>query len=375
MNTIRRGSFTAAALATAVLCAAGTPARAAGGWHQVPSPGTGPGTYAALDAVYVAGHTDAWAFGQQGVPGTYPFHTLAERWTGSTWAITPTAALPRKDAASFYAAAGTGPDDVWAVGSTAAPNGPGHSLIEHWNGTAWTQAPATPGEPPGGSLESVSADSPGDVWAVGTTNPGGGAGYSPLIEHFNGTAWQVVAGVTTDVTILSSVAAVSPHDVWVLGAYGVTDAEPVIEHFNGHTWAKVPEPVHAVNTALIAVAAAGPASVWAVGEDDNTTLTEHWNGTRWTVVTSPDGPGDNELTSITALSGNDIWAAGATGGSFEQNLIEHWNGTKWELAPTPDPGGSRQTDAISGLASGPLFAAGTMRGKNAGNARAMILQH
>ena len=67
--------------------------------------------------------------------------------------------------------------DAWAVGLIAS-GGPGNSgatttpLIEHWDGTSWDQVPC-PVPASGGQFNSVSATSPTDVWAVGSTAEAG----------------------------------------------------------------------------------------------------------------------------------------------------------------------------------------------------------
>ena len=61
---------------------------------------------------------------------------------------------------------GVAQNNVWAVGGrdmTPVPAS-GQSLIEHWNGTAWSVAPAVPTV---GILNGVAARSSTDVWAVG----------------------------------------------------------------------------------------------------------------------------------------------------------------------------------------------------------------
>ena len=66
------------------------------------------------------------------------------------WTIVP--APPTGQNASFTAVTTTSDSNAWAVGSENAElNGVGAKvLIDHWNGTAWSQAatPATPGTRP-----------------------------------------------------------------------------------------------------------------------------------------------------------------------------------------------------------------------------------
>ncbi|MGD0705844.1 MAG: hypothetical protein ABSA02_38930 [Trebonia sp.] len=106
---------------------------------------------------------------------------------------------------------------VWAVGSTSMTD----PMTMHWNGSAWTEEVLTlvkgqPGNPPG-SFDAVAAVSPHDVWVVGV-NAG-----EPLAEHWNGRVWTVVptpspgpqgSGAGAE---LYGIAAISARDAWAVG--------------------------------------------------------------------------------------------------------------------------------------------------------------
>ena len=113
----------------------------------------------------------------------------------------------------------------------------------------------------GYSLSGVAAVSTNDVWAVGYH---GDPYYNPiqtLIEHWNGTAWSVVASPNegTNNNELHGVAAVSPNDVWAVGFY--TDSsgahgQTLVEHWNGSAWSVVPSPNRGTGNYNLADAAA-----------------------------------------------------------------------------------------------------------------------
>ena len=76
--------------------------------------------------------------------------------------------------------------DVWAVGdATANGQSTGQTLIEHWDGTAWTIV-GTPPLSQAAALNGVAENSSADVWAVGEV------GDQTLTEHWDGRGWQVV---------------------------------------------------------------------------------------------------------------------------------------------------------------------------------------
>jgi hypothetical protein len=117
----------------------------------------------------------------------------------------------------MYGVAAVSASDVWiggdaqathALSGTVAYSGT-VSLIEHWDGRRWCVADSP--TLPFGTLRSLAATDPTNVWAVGD----GGSGHAgrPLIEHWDGHHWalslaQAVPGV--HIYSLSSVAAFSP---------------------------------------------------------------------------------------------------------------------------------------------------------------------
>jgi hypothetical protein len=74
-------------------------------------------------------------------------------------------------------------NDVWAVG---------YGLIEHWNGSNWSLVPSAPGGNPA-DLRGVTTVASNDVWAVGRRQETTTQGYQKtLVEHWDGSAWTVV---------------------------------------------------------------------------------------------------------------------------------------------------------------------------------------
>ena len=274
-----------------------------------------------------------WAVGSTALTDPMTMH-----WDGSTWTekvLTLTLGQPGNPPGVFEAVAAVSARDVWAVGVNA-----GEPLAEHWNGRAWAVVP-TPSPGPqgnGADLYGVAAVSTRDIWAVGGTNDD-----KTWIIHWDGTGWSRVpsptpAGLNAQ---LNGVAAVSPASAWAIGTFTnpVTGtALPLIEHWDGRTWTLVPSPAIPGGGALMSVAAASPASAWAVGRGG---LIEHWDGRAWSRVSSPDLAGGSTLRSVAALSAVSAWAVG-TGilcpGRGPMTLIEHWDGRAWTLVPSPATG-------------------------------------
>ena len=285
----------------------------------------------------------------------------AQAATGFTTVTSPN---PGSNYNEIDAIATVATSNAWAVGFQRSTGLLFHVLVEHWNGTAWSVVRSPSGEPVGSELLGIAAVSAGNIWAVGHSMDEVGESGS-LIEHWNGSAWSVVSSPALSAYgYLAGVAAVSASDVWAVGRDG-RHPTPIIEHWNGASWSEVSQPVGGYDSSLNAVAAVNGSDVWAVGEQNlNQTVTEQWNGTRWTLVPSPsvtaDGAQDT-LSAVTALRSGDVWAVGSTlQNPVSSILAEHWNGTAWQIVATTDPdAGSNVLDTVAGTAVGQsLWAAG-----------------
>jgi hypothetical protein len=301
-------------------------------WKQQPSPS--PGTsFNALGGAAATSPSDVWAVGQySNDAGGATSHTLAEHWNGTTWARVPTPSPGGPAGYSQLAAvAATSASDAWAVGVyTSGPGTPVRGFAEHWNGTVWTLVP-TP-NPGGGTttynyLSAVAATSASNVWAVGWYSASAG-GVFTLVEHWNGTTWTQVPspspGGLRHNNWLLGVTATSATDAWAVGrTFHRTPPyqyEPLIEHWNGTAWTQVPSPIPSpsIDARLVAVAATSASDALAVGYYaagvggfPDRTLAERWNGTAWTQVPSPNpSASDNFLGGVAAASPASFWAVG-----------------------------------------------------------------
>ena len=278
-----------------------------------------------LLAVSASSAGDAWAVGftkTVGAAGRFP---LAVQWNGSAWAIVPTPTLTGGSKSTLNGVVAIGPADAWAVGRGRN----GAALAEHWNGSAWAVVPVpTPAGAASSQLSGISALSPSNIWAVGsvTTVVGTTVQTRTLVEHWNGTAWSTVASRNaTGSNLLTGVAAVAGNNVWAVGYTITTDGtnqpdKTLVEHWNGSAWSIVASPNPASNDTLAGVAARSATDIWAVGTRQDRsgaipidrTLTEHWNGTAWSVVASPNVGGNDNLLNGVAATAGDIWAVGSS---------------------------------------------------------------
>jgi len=249
-------------------------------------------------------------------------------------------------------------NDIWAVGNWGTYAAQRSTLAIHWNGTAWSKVNTPNGTNEVNWLIGADAVSANDVWAVGysATNPPEQSTSKTLIEHWNGTAWSVVPSPNPNVPLpggppisnqLFGVDAVSANDVWAVGlSSNFTTGRTFIVHWNGTSWTTIPSPSPGEYGWLRSVSAVSATDVWAAGTYRNNgnqvTLTLRWNGTKWNVVPSAnDGPFTQELFKIRAISANDVWAVGYHNAVFGfsqafQTSIFHWNGSAWSVVPSPD---------------------------------------
>jgi len=241
-----------------------------------------------LTGVAAISTRDAWAVGAANGGAV-----LLERWNGRSWKRIRSPVS--RGALTGVAAASAG--DAWAVGSTET----GKPLTLRWNGRSWKQQPIA--RPVGAVLSGVAVVSRRDVWVVGSQ----GGGALALIEHWNGAAWKIVrAPRPAGGSELFSVTAVSPSNAWAVGTSDVlagVGGAALIEHWNGKVWRQARAPrggagLQAVTalsatrawaaggTNLEGIAASSAANAWAVGTYQDAAgpriLIEHWNGKTWT---------------------------------------------------------------------------------------------
>jgi hypothetical protein len=130
-------------------------------------------------------------------------------------------------------------------------------------------------------LTAVAALAPNDVWAVGNSTQAEGDPALTLIEHYNGTAWSVVPSPNVGPTsnfqsnLLNGITALSPTDMYAFGAYKAADGsakEPsLLLHWDGTAWTIVPSPDPAPRKELQDILFAGvspaPGHLWIVGSE------------------------------------------------------------------------------------------------------------
>jgi hypothetical protein len=306
---MRRSAVVTAVVSAAAMVALPVAAAASVAWSTSFSPPKRSGFE--VDGFAARSATDVWAVGLR-PGGRCQYQTLTQHWNGSTWTVIPSPSNTTVNSVlDGVTVAGT--RQAWAVGTVGCPADQSRTLTEHWNGSAWSIVASPNGGVTGdhfSTLQAVTAISPGDVWAVG-----GQAGIRnqtpatvPLIEHWNGTRWSIVPAPTAALGVLESVSATSASDVWAAGAGQQSGQSTVALHFNGSSWKLVTVPTPpGTSGALFAVKAISATDAWAVGEyfpnagGNGKILIDHWDGTSWQVVTAPPVGGPAALSALSAV--------------------------------------------------------------------------
>jgi hypothetical protein len=217
---------------------------------------------------------DAYAIGNSAATAV---GSLAH-WNGTAWSpVTLPLPAHANSNTTLNAISADGPDDVWIVGTFLdSANGQNETFSEHFNGTAWSVVPMPLVNSSNINaffqFNGIKANSASDVWAVGDSGVVDVPGSKTLIEHFNGTAWSIVPSPSPgSIAILSGVTTSSAaNSVWAVGAdtpAGTSARQTLTLNWNGTTWNVVASPNTGSTDGVGAVATnPGAAIVWAVGE-------------------------------------------------------------------------------------------------------------
>jgi hypothetical protein len=303
--------------------------------------------------------------------------TLVETWNGTAWSIAPSPNASTTRGDGLQGVSCTSPSSCVAVGDYGT-GGIQQTLVETWNGTAWSIASSPNASTTfDNGLQGVSCTSPSSCVAVGDS--ASGTGGQTLIETWNGTAWSIASSPNTSSpqgNILQGVSCTSPSSCVAVGDYSTAYAPnltTLIETWNGTAWSIAASP----NTSstqynyLFGVSCTSPSSCVAVGDyftgTNFKTLIVTWNGTAWSIASSPIASTPfNYLNGVSCTSPSSCVAVGdSSNGTSGQTLAETWNGTAWSMTDSVPPVVGYWTDAADGgiFSFGQAHFYGSMGGK------------
>ena len=263
---------------------------------------------------------------------------LAEEWNGTTWTSLPMPTVPNSTDSFLNGISCASTSFCVAVGF-ADVSGANSSLIEQWNGAAWSVVQAAAGSS-ASSLLSVSCTSATFCMATGPN------GNNPYVDAWNGSTWtptilsfpSVFASVHLD-----GVSCTTPSSCMVVGWAEADAAYAFAERWNGSSWTgTIPVSDPPTNDSLSSVSCAGPSFCTAVGSSGGANLVETWNGgPAWTSATIPSPQGGGSLNAISCFSATSCTAVGATGPGYTDTQALTWDGQTWtEVATPPNPTGT-----------------------------------
>jgi hypothetical protein len=262
----------------------------------------------------------------------------------------------------------TSTSDVWAAGTYYDQNFTAQTLIEHWDGSAWTTSSSPNPGGTGNQLNGVAALAPGGAWVVGFFTDANFIANT-LVEHWDGASWNVVPSpnIGSNGSYLQSVTALAADNIWAVGYY-IDDNlvnESLVEHWDGTSWNIVNSPNRGIDgSQLYGVAAASSSDIWAVGYSGQgngvLTLIEHWDGASWSIVNSPNAGGSGNYLQGVAIVPETVWSVGYYYESGHPlTLIEQWDGTSWNIVPSPNVGTIGDTlFSVSGTAANDVWTGG-----------------
>jgi hypothetical protein len=266
---------------------------------------------------------------------------IAERWNGSRWSRI---AMPKPAAADEVAPGGIacpGNQECVAVGVGYPAGGSGFfALAGYWNGSRWTAArAAAPGS--ASLLSAVSCPSTTSCYAVGNYTPKGSSALDALIEHWNGSQWSQQTAPDPRGTEFDELIDVSCPSAKFCVAVGLDGSGALIERWNGHSWSAT-TPKASSSAMLSGVSCPSATSCFAVGSNFTSSggsLVERWNGSSWSgsVTPVPRGAMESGLQSVSCVSATRCLAVGndANPGVYAVS----WNGSGWHLVGVTTTGG------------------------------------
>ena len=208
LQRLAPGSAVAALVLGLVLILFPTAAGASGPWSITSSPNQGTKANVLEGVSCTSAGTFCKAVGYYTTSGNVE-RTLIETWNGTSWTVDTS---PNVGASTNWLVSVSCLSATWcqAVGfSQSTSSSPQHTLVEFWNGTAWT-VHSSPNK--GASNNDLYG-----VWCVSTTSCKAvgpyynGTYYEALIESWNGTSWTISSAPSVGAkgSVLNTVSCVS----------------------------------------------------------------------------------------------------------------------------------------------------------------------
>lgn len=252
--------------------------------------------------------------------------------------------------------------ETWAVGFGDAADVGTVPIALHWNGAGW-DAPPLPHDK--GRLVDVAVAGPGQVWAAGAVTDWTDAKHvetRPWLQRWDGSAWSEVAtpfpGGEGRWGFLESVAADSAGNVYVAGGWhDDTTGEETFGVFRrdpAGAWSPTGDSDLVRSTQALAMSPDG--TLYAAA---GSTLARFDGGT-WVAVDLPNSAGGDYYDTID-FHGDEIWVVGheADPEVFRRSVVVHFDGHRWKKMAAPHEE-SQLFDVAVDRSGRPVFTGETM---------------
>jgi hypothetical protein len=282
-----------------------------GRWRsfQPPAPSS-----ASLVAVAASGPRDVWAVGEAAEP-------FVVHWSGAGWSQVPLAPVDAEDGLRrIWDLVAVSSTDAWLAGQVGI--GAHRPVIQHWDGVRWSNVatPPVPTSMNGSTLRGLGAVSAGDVWAVGERDGSAETERGCLIEHWDGNRWSLVAcpvPANTASAWLNAVTVLGPTDIWAVGGWTArqtgaekVDTHALIEHWNGTEWQVMPAPDRTIAPSAVA-ARSGSDIVVAIPDEQVNFVHRDDSGWHPLALTPLVAAGQTPIIAALATAADGrIWAVG-----------------------------------------------------------------
>ncbi|MGH2940028.1 MAG: hypothetical protein ACRDPE_18100 [Solirubrobacterales bacterium] len=305
--------------------------------------------------------------------------SFSEVWDGSSWRVAPTAD-PVGAGAALASVSCVSPSFCVAVGGThsdalsALRSGfydASRALLEVWNGSSWSVVPTPAGARPHSGLSGVSCLSASFCIAVGSSFSEQATGQTPLLEVWNGSAWELQGTpfAARHGSPFFGITCASRNSCMAVGSYnanphtGVPENEALAEHWNGHRWSVEHPPTGRLYfPSLEDVSCPSRSDCMAVGhyytsqnDTANGPLVERWRAGRWKRVTAG-LPKYASLTDVSCVGVDRCVAVGRHDTALwpaddkTSPLILSWDGSRWARESTPAvPSSTTESESLDPL--------------------------
>ena len=229
--------------------------------------------------------------------------------------------------------------NAWAVGQTGELG----LFTSHWNGKTWQPV----AQPAGitypqviGAAAAATTGARAWVFVVSMAPEDEGGESAVAAVEWTGTSWSAVHNFAGSPSLGTAIAS-GPDDVWGFGTAGSSGQTPWAVRYNGKCWSRVAIPV--IPSQASGSAAAGDWVTGAVAAQPTRVEVLHWSKGAWRNAALPRISvltGEQTLPGLIAAAGPaSVWATveiGPPSGAGQLTyVLLHWNGRAWSKVPLP----------------------------------------